>query len=112
MSSILSVGQSALNAAQAGLVTTGHNIANANTAGYTRQVVTQQAAVGQDTGFGYVGKGTQVSGIARVYDQFLGSAVLNAQVNKGQSDTYSAQISQVNNMLADSTSGLTPVLQD
>ncbi|MBK4737031.1 flagellar hook-associated protein FlgK [Noviherbaspirillum pedocola] len=112
MSSILSVGQSALNAAQAGLVTTGHNIANANTAGYTRQVVTQQAAVGQDTGFGYVGKGTQVSGIARVYDQFLSSAVLNAQISKGQSNTYSAQISQVNNMLADSTSGLTPVLQD
>jgi flagellar hook-associated protein 1 FlgK len=111
MSSILSVGQSALNAAQAGLVTTGHNIANANTAGYTRQVVEQQAAVGQDTGFGYVGKGTEVAGITRVYDQFLTGAVLTAQVNKGQSDSYYAQIQQVNNMLADSTSGLTPVLQ-
>jgi flagellar hook-associated protein 1 FlgK len=112
MSSILSVGQSALNAAQAGLVTTGHNIANANTAGYTRQVVEQKAAVGQDTGFGYVGKGTQVSGISRVYDQFMNNAVLSAQVGKGQTDSYYAQIQQVNNMLADPTSGLTPVLQD
>ena len=38
-SSILSIGQSALNAAQIGVATTGHNIANASTAGYTRQVV-------------------------------------------------------------------------
>jgi flagellar hook-associated protein 1 FlgK len=36
-SSIYSIGLSGLAAAQAGLVTTGHNIANVNTAGYSRQ---------------------------------------------------------------------------
>jgi flagellar hook-associated protein 1 FlgK len=112
MSSILSVGQTALNAAQAGLVTTGHNIANANTAGYTRQVVVQGAADGQDAGYGYIGKGTEVVGVQRVYDEFLSNATLSAQVSKGQLDSYYSQIRQVNNMLADSTSGLSPVLQD
>jgi flagellar hook-associated protein 1 FlgK len=112
MPNILSVGQSALNAAQAGLVTTGHNIANANTPGYTRQVVLQQAALGQDNGHGYVGKGTEVAGINRVYDQFLTNSVLSAQIAKGQTDSYYAQIQQVDNMLSDATSGVSPVMQD
>ena len=38
--SILGIGQSALNAAQAGLATTGHNIANANTPGYRARDLT------------------------------------------------------------------------
>ncbi|MDA8260097.1 MAG: flagellar basal body protein, partial [Betaproteobacteria bacterium] len=38
-SNILGIGQSALTAAQVGLSTTGHNIANASTPGYSRQVV-------------------------------------------------------------------------
>ena len=54
-SSILNIGQSALQAAQIGLATTGHNIANANTPGYTRQVVIQSAAGAQDFGAGFVG---------------------------------------------------------
>ena len=43
---ILSIGQSALAAAQVGLATTGHNIANSGTVGYTRQMVTQGAVAG------------------------------------------------------------------
>ena len=110
--SILSVGQSALTAAQVGLVTTGHNIANAATPGYNRQVVTQGAVSGQNNGYGFVGKGTEVTGIRRVYSEFLGNQVVSTQTAKGQLDSYYAQIQQVNNMLADSKSGLSPALQD
>jgi flagellar hook-associated protein 1 FlgK len=111
-SGILGVGQSGLAAAQAGLVTTGHNIANASTPGYTRQVVIQTSAGSQDTGFGYVGKGTQVSDVKRVYSEFLNTQVTTAQSSKYQLDTYYAQISRINNQFADSVSGLSPVLQD
>ena len=110
--SILSVGQSALNAAQVGLVTTGHNIANAATPGYNRQVVIQGAVSGQDSGYGFVGKGTEVSGVRRVYSEFLGNQVVSTQTAKGQLDSYYSQIQQINNMLADSKSGLSPALQD
>jgi flagellar hook-associated protein 1 FlgK len=110
--SILSVGQSALTAAQVGLVTTGHNIANAATPGYNRQVVIQGAVSGQDSGYGYVGKGTEVTGVRRVYSEFLGNQVVSTQTAKGQLDSYYSQIQQVNNMLADSKSGLSPALQD
>jgi flagellar hook-associated protein 1 FlgK len=110
--SILSVGQSALNAAQVGLVTTGHNIANAATPGYNRQVVIQGAVGGQNTGAGFVGKGTEVSDVRRVYSEFLGNQVVSTQTAKGQLDSYYSQIQQINNMLADSKSGLSPALQD
>lgn len=111
-SSILGVGQSAMNAAQIGLATTGHNIANVNTPGYNRQVVMQAAAPGQNIGVGYVGKGTEVNTIKRVYNEFLAQQVRNTQTSKGAVDSYYAQMKQIDNILADPTSGVSSALQD
>ena len=66
-SDILNIGKSALNAAQIGISVTGNNIANASSAGYNRQVISQSAAPSQNVGFGYLGKGAQVTSIERVY---------------------------------------------
>jgi flagellar hook-associated protein 1 FlgK len=110
--SILSVGQSALAAAQIGLTTTGHNIANVNTPGYSRQEVIQGTASAQDSGFGFLGKGTSVVTIKRVYNDFLANNVLSAQTSQNELSTYHSQISQINNIFADTTSGLSPRLQD
>lgn len=109
---ILSIGQSALAAAQVGLATTGHNIANSGTAGYTRQIVTQGAVAGQNVGYGFVGKGTEVTGVTRAYSEFLTGQVLGAQVNKSSLDTYYSQIKRIDNLLADSAAGVSPALQD
>ncbi|HEY0847050.1 MAG TPA: flagellar hook-associated protein FlgK [Noviherbaspirillum sp.] len=111
-SSILGVGQSALNAAQTGMVTTGHNIANVNTPGYHRQVVVQSAAPGQNIGVGFIGKGTEVSTVQRVYNEFLQNQVLTSQTNKAAVDSYYAQIKQIDNLLADPTSGVSSAMQD
>ncbi|WP_136416181.1 flagellar hook-associated protein FlgK [Herbaspirillum sp. ST 5-3] len=111
-SSILGVGQSALAAAQAGLVTTGHNIANASTPGYSRQMVIQGSAGSQDAGFGFVGKGTTVTDVKRVFNDLLASQVRSAETTKNQVETYYAQISRINNQLADPDAGLSPALQD
>ncbi|MDH1427080.1 flagellar hook-associated protein FlgK [Comamonas aquatica] len=70
--SLMNVGISSLTANQQALTTTGHNIANANTAGYSRQTVSTTALVGQNTGSGYVGKGVQVSTVTRHYNELLG----------------------------------------
>ena len=109
---ILSIGQSALAAAQVGLSTTGHNIANAATPGYSRQVVVQSAAQAQDFGFGFLGQGTEISTVKRVYSEFLGAQVRSAQTTKSGLDSYYSQIKQIDNMLADPASGLSPALQD
>lgn len=112
MASILSVGESALTAAQAGLATTSHNIANVSTPGYSRQLIEQTAVGGQNEGFGFVGKGTQVVAVRRVYSDFLAAQLNSSQSNQSQLETYNTQIQQINNMLADPQSGLSPSLQD
>lgn len=111
-SSILGIGQSALTAAQVGLSTVAHNIANAATPGYTRQVVVQGAALAQDFGFGFLGQGAEVSTVKRVYNEFLSTQVRSAQTAKSGMDIYYGQIRQIDNMLADPTSGLSPALQN
>src|SRR5574340_1577562 len=110
--SILSIGQSALAAAQAGLSTAGHNIANASTPGYSRQVVVQSTAQAQNFGYGFLGQGTQISTVQRVDSEFLGVQVQSAQTSKSGLDTYNTQIKQINNMLADPMAGLPQSLQD
>ncbi len=111
-SSILGIGQSALTAAQVGVATTGHNIANATTPGYSRQVVMQGAVAAGDSGFAFVGKGTEVTSVTRIYNEFLANQVLSAQTSDSQLSTYHTQIKQVDNLLADSSAGLSPALQD
>jgi flagellar hook-associated protein 1 FlgK len=70
-SALMSLGTRAMFAASAGLQTTGHNIANANVAGYSRQTVETQTSAGQFTGAGFFGKGADVVGVVRAYDEQL-----------------------------------------
>ena len=74
--SLMNVGVSALNANQQALTTVGHNIANVNTPGYSRQTVYTNALHGQNMGNGFIGKGVQVATVMRNY-----SALLNRQSN-------------------------------
>ncbi len=111
-SNILSIGQSALAAAQVGLATTGHNIANSGTAGYSRQVVTQGAVAGQNSGYGFVGKGTEVTDVRRVQNEFLSGQVLAAQIVQSSLEAYYTEIKRIDNLLADPSAGVSPALQD
>jgi len=110
--SIFSIGITGLNAAQAGLATTSHNIANASTPGYHRQAIVQSANPPLNSGAGFFGTGTTVQNVLRSYDQFLEKQVLAAQTTSSYLDAFYAQVSQIDNMLADPTSGLSPALQD
>ncbi|MFH7588058.1 flagellar hook-associated protein FlgK [Oceanimonas smirnovii] len=63
-------GVSGLLAAQSQLATTGHNIANVNTEGYNRQRVEQSTTNPINSGGMYIGTGTQVSGVTRLYQEY------------------------------------------
>jgi flagellar hook-associated protein 1 FlgK len=110
-SNILSIGQSALAAAQVGISVTGHNIANASTPGYSRQEIIQSAAQAQDFGFGYLGQGTTVASVRRIYNDILAKQLNNAQSSSAATSTYAAQMTQIDNMLADPAAGLSPAIQ-
>ncbi|TQK07512.1 flagellar hook-associated protein FlgK [Herbaspirillum sp. SJZ107] len=110
--SLLSIGKSGLFAAQAALATAGHNITNANVAGYSRQVVVQETSIAMGGNNGYIGTGTQIAQVKRYSDEFLNAQVRTAQASSSGLQSYEAQVTQIDNLLADSTSGLTPSLQD
>jgi flagellar hook-associated protein 1 FlgK len=112
MSNLLSIGKTGLLAAQTGIATTGHNITNASVAGYSRQGIVQGTLPPVNQGVGYIGTGTEVAQIKRYYDNFLNTQLMTAQANQGSVDAYLGQISQIDNMLSDSTIGLSPALQD
>lgn len=112
MANILSIGKSGLQAAQLGVATTGHNITNAATPGYSRQVMAQGAQIANGINAGFVGSGTEVLSIRRVFNEFLAVQVTNAQSSENALSNYYTQIKQINNMLADATTGLSPAMQD
>ena len=112
MTSLLSIGKSGLLAAQVGLSVTGNNITNAGTVGYTRQGAIQNDTGTIDAGFGYLGTGTEISTVRRYYDNFLTTQLRSSEATQSSLDAYNAQISQIDNLLADPTAGLSPALQD
>jgi flagellar hook-associated protein 1 FlgK len=67
-------------AAKAAIATTGHNITNANTEGFSRQrVMTETANMNQAAGSkALVGSGTQIDRIERINDEYLEKQVRNA----------------------------------
>ena len=110
--SVLSIGQSALAAAQLGLATTGNNIANASTPGYNREQILQTEGGGQNTGSGFMGSGAQVSSIQRIYSSFLATQQNSAQASYSGLNSNYTQISQINSTLASTTTGLSPSIQN
>ncbi len=69
--SSLNIATRALNTNLAALQVIGHNIANVNTAGYSRQTVQLQSAGYQSTGGGYFGKGVELATVERAYNAHL-----------------------------------------
>jgi flagellar hook-associated protein 1 FlgK len=112
MAGLLSVGVSGLNAAQYGLQTTEHNVTNANTAGYNRQVIAQGTNIALGTAGGYIGQGTQVTSVSRVYNSFITDQINQSNTSAASLGAYYDQITQIDNLLADSNAGLSPALQD
>ncbi len=65
------IGITGLNAARIALQVTGHNIANVNTPGYSRQTAIQRTVDPAITPFGALGRGTRIIGINALRDRFL-----------------------------------------
>jgi flagellar hook-associated protein 1 len=112
MSDVLGIALSGINAAQLQLTTTGNNISNASTPGYSRQNVVLQSNIPQYTGSGFIGNGVQVQTVQRAYNDFLTVQLRQTQSESNQLSTYYTQVQQLDNMMGDSSSGLSPALQN
>lgn len=104
----LNTATSGLRAQQVGLQTTSHNLANANTVGYSRQRVTLEANTPQSyAGIGQIGTGVLLNGITRVTDDFVTSQLQNEQAALNRFQQESDIIGQLESVYNEpSTSGL------
>ncbi len=110
MPDLLSLGVSGLNVSQLALDTTGHNIANANTPGYSRQSVQVGTEPPMQFGSFWMGQGALVQGVRRSYSQFLNTALQTASTGQAQLTAYSDLASRLDNLMASSSGGVQPAL--
>jgi flagellar hook-associated protein 1 FlgK len=103
---LLSIGSSALDAAYTALRTTGNNIANVNTPGYSREVTSFTPQIQTVDGSNYIGTGVQVADVSRVYSDFLAQQTNLAQSQSSGADTTATLTNQINSLFSDTTTGL------
>ncbi len=100
MTSMLSTGISGLNAAQVALSTVSNNISNANTPGYSMQVVRQSESVTPTTGSYTIGGGVDVVAVQRAYNSFLTSALWSSNSSLQRASTYNDLATTLNSSLS------------
>ncbi|WP_431686165.1 flagellar hook-associated protein FlgK [Hahella sp. NBU794] len=105
---VINIGLTGLKASQTALATTGNNVSNANTEGYSRQRVEFEATPSQYIGAGYLGTGVGVADISRMTNQFLVSQLRSDTSMFSEIDKIRANVSQIDSLLADPTTGLSP----
>ena len=110
MANTLGIGTTALSALQRAISTTGQNIANVNTDGYSRQSVSFSARPAQDIGAGYLGSGVQVTSIDRAYNQFLANDVQQRTASSGYYSLYANAAERVDSMLGDPSTSITQAM--
>ncbi|SET09480.1 flagellar hook-associated protein 1 FlgK [Oceanobacillus limi] len=110
----LEMAKRALFTQQSAIYTTGHNISNANTEGYTRQRVNFETTSAFPTGSrnrpeipGQMGTGVKAGSVERIRDQFLDAQYRAENSKQGYWDTMSGAISRMEEVMNEpSESGL------
>jgi len=107
---LMNLGLSGLNAAQWGLTTTGQNISNASTPGYSVERPIYAEASGQYTSSGYLPQGVSTTTVQRQYSQYLNDQLNSAQTQSGALSTYYSLVSQLNNFVGSPTTGISTAI--
>ena len=105
LGSSLSIATEALGAQTAALEVASNNIANANTPGYSRQVVSLSSAALVQNGSS-VDEGVSYKGFTSVRDAVLGMAVNAATSQQGSLTAQNALLSQINTAFSGATTGI------
>ncbi|MBK5510978.1 flagellar hook-associated protein FlgK [Pseudomonas sp. TH15] len=109
--SLLNIGMSGLAASSSSLAVTGNNIANVDTAGYSRQQTVQTTNSSQQVGNVFIGTGTTLADVRRVYNSYLDAQLRTATSLDSEASSYLAQATPLDATLSDTNTGLTGVLQ-
>ena len=108
----LSIGLTGLQSSQEAINVLGHNIANVNTPGYSRQQVTLNASPAVNWGNFRFGTGVSVSGVQALRDQFLNLQLTQSIANHSGAQTRYEGVQSVSSAFADDgTNGINSQLQ-
>jgi flagellar hook-associated protein 1 FlgK len=111
MSDMLSIGSSALLAYRTALDVVSQNIANANTAGYSRQRADLTNVAGPNLPNLVVGDGVQVQTVQRLNDGFVQQQLVQDDSSYSRINTFQTYAAQADSLLSGSSSGLAQPLQ-
>ncbi len=106
MAGLLDTAVSGLRVSQTVLKTVGHNIANANTPGYSRQTVDIATNPAQLSGPGYIGSGAKITSVDRVVDEFLVEQLRADTSLASELNAFNENIKQLDTLLSDPSTGL------
>ncbi|MDX1459057.1 MAG: flagellar basal body protein, partial [Marinobacter sp.] len=112
MAGLINIGLTGVLGHQTALNTTGNNITNANTAGYSRQEVIFETQPGQRTGAGTIGTGVNISDVRRVANEFLVEQVRSDSSLFAEQEALNSELSRLDNLLGGETTGLNQVLNN
>jgi flagellar hook-associated protein 1 FlgK len=87
-----------------------NNIANANTAGYSRQQTVQSSSASQQYGSVFIGNGTTLADVRRVYNAYLDKQLQTTTSLNSDAKAYLDQIGSVDKLLSDKSTGISAVL--
>ncbi|MGC3895111.1 flagellar hook-associated protein FlgK [Pseudomonas urmiensis] len=111
MASLINIGMSGLGAAQSGMYTLGNNIANADVESYSRQQNVQKTKGGQQTGQVFIGTGTTLADVRRVYNAYLENQLRTTTSLSSDATSYLNQITPLDTALSSADTGITAALQ-
>ena len=106
MSNLLATGSSALIAFQRALSTVGHNVANINTPGYSRQRVEFESRDGTYFGYGYQGNGVQIVDVRRMADSLATSRLLDSGGELARLQQLSTLSSRLDQLFSEKATGI------
>lgn len=110
---IFSIVKSGMSASQTALAVTGHNIANVNTPGFSRQEVILNVAVPEVFSGGSLGTGVSTAQVRRIYDRFIQSQVFGQSQSYGRSLALDDAFSRIEPLLSEADGlGLSSALGD
>ncbi|KPP97705.1 flagellar hook-associated protein FlgK [Marinobacter sp. HL-58] len=112
MAGLINTGLTGILGHQTALNTTGNNITNANTPGYSRQEVQFETQPAQRSGAGSVGTGVNVTDIRRLANEFLTQQVREDTTLAGEQETLNSELSRLDNLLGGESTGLSNALNN
>jgi len=95
INSIFSTGLSGLMISQAGIDVTGHNIANVNTDGFSRQRVNLDTETPYFSGSAVFGRGVTLESITRVYDDTLAKNIMTENATLEYNTTIQTALEKI-----------------